>query len=347
MINLRDLIVGYAGEEVCEFIKRNNKNSFDDSLVLYTNNVFNINKEEEFKYKSIINLERINDIKRLNKFFIAVNSKLPVGGLYIGCVETSRLRKKRILNKFPFLIAHIYYFFDFILKRVFPKFWLTKKIYFLITNGRNRVLSKAESYGRLYSSGFQFVAEKQTKEKLYFVFRKQSYPLILENPSYGPVFKMKRIGQFGNEIYCYKFRTMHPYSEFLQEYVYEKNRLAVGGKFRGDFRVNTIGKVLRKFWIDELPMIINVIKGDLKIVGVRPLSAQYLSLYDEELRVLRQKYKPGLIPPFYVDLPNTIDEIIASEKKYLYAFEKRPFMTDLRYFALAIYNIVIKRSRSK
>ena len=347
MINLRDLIVGYAGEDVCEFIKRNNKNSFEDSLVLYTNNVFNINKEEEFKYKSIINLERINDIKRLNKFFIVVNSKLPIGGLHIGCVETSRLRKKRILNKFPFLIAHIYYFFDFLLKRVFPKFWLTKKIYFTITNGRNRVLSKAESYGRLYSCGFKFVSEKQTKDKLYFVFQKHSDPLVQENPSYGPLFKMKRIGQFGNEIYCYKFRTMHPYSEFLQEYVYERNKLAAGGKFRADFRINTLGKILRKFWIDELPMIINVFTGDLKIVGVRPLSRHYLSLYDDELIALRLKHKPGLIPPFYVDLPKTLDEIIASEKKYLFAFEKRPFLTDLRYFILALYNILLKRSRSK
>ena len=170
---LKSLITQEAGEEIYDFVSEYQKGiSEDQTFLISTNNIFNILKESTDKYKAIINLERINDIKRLNKFFIAVNAILPNDGIYIGCVETSRLRKKRILNKFPFLIAHIYYFFDFILKRVFPKFWLTKKIYFTITNGRNRVLSKAESYGRLYSCGFKFVSEKQTKDKLYFVFQK-------------------------------------------------------------------------------------------------------------------------------------------------------------------------------
>lgn len=346
MPNLRDLIIGYAGEEVCDFIKRNNNDSFDDSLVLHTNNIFNINKEIEYKHQSIINLERINDIKRLNKFFISVNSKLPIGGLYIGCVETSRMRKKRILEKFPLVISYIYYFFDFILKRVFPKFWLTKKIYFLITNGRNRILSKAEAYGRLYSCGFKIVDEKQTASKLYFVFQKIKDPLIVENPSYGPLFKMRRIGKNGNDVFFYKLRTMYAYSEFLQEYVYERNKLTAGGKFRGDFRITTLGKFLRKFWIDELPMLYNLLRGDLKIVGVRPISKHYFSLYDKELRDLRIKHKPGLIPPFYVDLPSTLEEIMASEKKYLWAYEKSPFLTDLNYFIKAFYNILFKKSRS-
>ena len=43
-------------------------------------------------------------------------------------------------------------------------------------------------------------------------------------------------------------------------------------------------KLFRKYWVDELPMILNLLKGDLKIVGVRPLSSHYLSLYSEELR---------------------------------------------------------------
>ena len=65
---------------------------------------------------------------------------------------------------------------------------------------------------------------------------------------------------------------MHAYSEYIQAYVYEKNKLAEGGKLKDDFRVSTLGKMFRKYWIDELPMIWNVFRGDLK--NSRSASAQ-------------------------------------------------------------------------
>ena len=67
---------------------------------------------------------------------------------------------------------------------------------------------------------------------------------------------------------------MDAYSEYLQHYVYEKNNLAEGGKMKDDFRISTLGRFFRKYWIDELPMITNLLNGDLKIVGVRPLSSR-------------------------------------------------------------------------
>ena len=139
---------------------------------------------------------------------------------------------------------------------------------------------------------------------------------------------------------------MHPYAEYLQDYVYTHNELQDGGKFRNDFRVSTLGRLMRKFWIDELPMIYNLVKGDLKLVGVRPLSKQYYSLYSKELREKRIKYKPGLIPPFYADLPKTLKEIMASELKYLEEYEKHPFIADTKYFWKAVFNIVFHKARS-
>jgi lipopolysaccharide/colanic/teichoic acid biosynthesis glycosyltransferase len=103
---------------------------------------------------------------------------------------------------------------------------------------------------------------------------------------------------------------------------------------------------MRKCWLDELPMVINLLKGDMKLVGVRPLSRQYFGLYPPELQELRTRFKPGLIPPFYVDLPKTQEEIFDSERRYLEAYEKHPFATDLKYFFLVIYTIVFKRARS-
>ena len=103
---------------------------------------------------------------------------------------------------------------------------------------------------------------------------------------------------------------------------------------------------MRQFWLDELPMIINILKGDLKIVGVRPLSKHYYSLYTKELQDKRIDSKPGLLPPFYVDMPSTLDEIIESELKYLRAYEKRPFLTDMRYFFSICSNIIVRKARS-
>ena len=68
----------------------------------------------------------------------------------------------------------------------------------------------------------------------------------------------KKVGKDGVIINVYKFRTMHPYSEYLQSYIYEQNKLQEGGKFANDFRVTTLGKCMRKLWIDELPMFINL-----------------------------------------------------------------------------------------
>ncbi|MBI9054693.1 MAG: sugar transferase [Bacteroidales bacterium] len=165
-------------------------------------------------------------------------------------------------------------------------------------------------------------------------------------PTYGPLVKLNRVGKNGKIIHVYKLRTMHPYAEYLQEYIYDKSALQEGGKFKDDFRITTLGKFFRKFWIDELPMLINFIRGEMKIIGVRPLSKHYFSLYSTELQEKRTKSKPGLIPPFYVDMPKTLDEIQASEMKYLIAQEKHPFLTDWKYFWKAVWNILFRRARS-
>ena len=120
-----------------------------------------------------------------------------------------------------------------------------------------------------------------------------------------------------------------------------------GGKFKRDYRVTTLGGFMRKYWLDELPMIYNLLRGDMKLVGVRPLSNHFYSLYSKELQQKRNKFKPGLLPPFYADMPKTLSDIENSEMKYLIACEKRGvFITDLRYLFLILNNILIKKARS-
>ena len=297
--------------------------------------------------QNIVNLKRINDIRRINKFFEAVNECLPYEGVFIGCVETKALRKQRILAKFPPVLNWLYYIGDFIFKRFFPKIPVLKQLYFNITKGKSRVITSVEALGRLYSCGFKVVDLHQTDHLLFFIAKKIKEPDFNLSPSYGPLFKMKRSGKNGQPIFVYKLRTMHPFAEYLQEYIYEQNQLCEGGKFKNDIRITTLGKFFRKVWLDEMPMILNFLKGDLKLVGVRPLSSHYLSLYDQELRDLRQQVKPGLVPPFYADMPKTLEEIIASEKRYILAHQKSPFRTDIAYFTKACTNILIKKARSQ
>ena len=140
---------------------------------------------------------------------------------------------------------------------------------------------------------------------------------------------------------------MHPYAEFLQAYMFEKNSLQEGGKIANDIRVTTIGKFMRGCWLDEIPMFINVFRGDMKLVGVRPLSNHYFNLYTKELQEKRTKFRPGLLPPFYADMPKTLDEIQASEMRYLELCEKRGcLITDTMYAWKIFDNIVFKKARS-
>src|SRR5690606_24682592 len=106
------------------------------------------------------------------------------------------------------------------------------------------------------------------------------------------------------------------------------NNLDEGGKFKNDFRIPTWGRWMRRLWLDELPMIINVLRGEMKLVGVRPLSRHYFNLYPPEIQELRTRHTPGLLPPFYRDLPKAFDEIVASEARYLRSYEKMPLRTD-------------------
>ena len=263
------------------------------------------------------------------------------------CVESKCIQKKKIFNKLPPIVSHVFYIYYFLCNRFFPKLPFTSKLYLWMTGGKTRVMSKTEAMGRMYALGFEIVDEKRIGDKFYFVFRKIKKPLIDHVPTYGIIFRMMRKGKNGKLIYVYKMRTMDAYSEYLQKYVYEQNNLDKGGKFKNDFRVSTLGKILRKYWIDELPMIINLLKGDIKLVGVRPLSAHYLSLYSHALREKRSNHKPGLLPPFYADMPETISQIMASEMRYLHSYERSPFKTDVKYLLRILHRILIKRARSK
>lgn len=335
-----------SGKEVYEyFLKNTDIDSRKTLIVSTTTPLYNLYNPNEFN--AIINLMRVNNIRFINKFFEAVNEKLEEGNVFIGCFETFTARKNRKkITKLP-IIGNLYYGVEFVFRRVFPKVPGLKRIYFFATKGKNRLLSKAEILGRLVSCGFEIVDYKHIGGLTYFVTKKVKEPSFDMRPSYGPLYTMPRMGKNGKIIGVYKFRTMHPYAEYLHDYILKTNGYAETGKPANDFRLAPWGKFMRQFWLDELPQLINLLKGDLKLVGVRPVGKRYHEDIPKDLQELRLKHKPGCIPP-YVALNRKSDKgsVQNAEREYLEEKTKHPYTTDTKYFFKAVFNIIFKKKRS-
>ena len=202
----------------------------------------------------------------------------------------------------------------------------TSRLYYDITKGRKRMLSKTEVLGRLYYCGFA-VDEIVPMGHIEYVFaHRHSQPYPQEQfKVYGPLIKLPRVCKNKEIRYFYKMRTMHPYAEYIQKYVFDaRGGMDIADKSNDDWRITNWGKFMRKYWLDELPMLFNWLKGDVKLVGVRPLSKTMFETYPKWLQDKRTLTRPGLIPPFYIDHPKTFDELFASEDKYLTEYLKNP-----------------------
>lgn len=299
-------------------------------------------------YHAIFVLRPLHTIYELDVFLANANHHLDNGGYLMCNCRTSAVKKAVIYSRYPKGVNRVYYGFHYLWHRVFPKIKGLKNIYFAATKGRNRTFHRVEILGRLYHAGFEVLYENTAHGEFRVLARKVKEPVTEGVPSSSPIAKLNRVGKGGRIITVYKFRTMYSYSEYLQEYVYQHRRLDNTGKFYHDYRVNTIGALLRKTWLDELPMVVNMLKGEMKLVGVRPLSRQFFNLYTPEMQQLRIRTKPGLLPPLYYEKvqPETLEGIQESERRYIESYLKHPLRTDWRYFWGIMGNIFIKHKHS-
>lgn len=107
--------------------------------------------------------------------------------------------------------------------------------------------------------------------------------IFIKFSSPGPVFFIqKRVGKNGREFNLFKFRTMYNRKRVAKEEVYKDNK-----------EVTSIGYFLRRLKIDELPQILNILKGDMSLVGPRPFLPSQISHLDENGKI-RLQVKPGL-----------------------------------------------------
>lgn len=108
--------------------------------------------------------------------------------------------------------------------------------------------------------------------------------IIIKLDSKGPIFfRQVRVGKNGKKFKIFKFRTM----------VVDAEKKGLHITVDGDSRITKSGKFLRKFKIDELPQLINVLIGDMSFVGPRPEVPKYVEMYDENQRSIL-KIRPGI-----------------------------------------------------
>lgn len=152
----------------------------------------------------------------------------------------------------------------------------------------------------------------------------------------GPViFKQLRIGENGKIFKIYKFRTMIKNAEFIGSGLFN---------VRDDFRVTRVGKILRKTSIDEIPQLINILRGEMSFVGPRPPVIYELGDYknfDERLKK-RFTVKPGITGYAQVYGRNSLswEEKIFFDLKYIDDFKKYGILIDFKVLFLTVIAVL-------
>lgn len=128
----------------------------------------------------------------------------------------------------------------------------------------------------------------------------------------GPVFfRQERVGLRGRAFWIVKFRTM----------VRDASRLAPNVSPLNDPRVTRVGGVLRNWYLDELPQLFNVLKGDMSLVGPRPETPEFVALYQpEEQRVLQ--VRPGMAGPSTLAFMDESEMLAAAEDPHRFYAER-------------------------
>jgi undecaprenyl-phosphate galactose phosphotransferase len=161
---------------------------------------------------------------------------------------------------------------------------------------------------------------------------------MIKLTSKGPVFfSHERVGRGGKPFQCWKFRTMYPDAQNRLKDILENNptlqkEWLENQKLKHDPRITTIGKLLRKSSLDELPQFWNVLKGDLSVVGPRPILAEevarHYGIKAEKILAIR----PGLTGLWQVSGRNNISysSRVHLDEKYV---DTRTLLLDIKLIA--------------
>ena len=152
--------------------------------------------------------------------------------------------------------------------------------------------------------------------------------ILIDSPGASPIFSQVRVGRDGKEFVFYKFRSMKPNAESELDDLLKFNEMkGPAFKIKKDPRITRIGRIIRKTSLDELPQLINILKGDMSIVGPRPAIPREVEQYNDYQKQ-RLLVSPGLtcywqIQPHRNDM--TFDEWMELDLKYI---KERSFLVD-------------------
>ncbi|MGE0229514.1 MAG: sugar transferase [Dehalococcoidia bacterium] len=167
--------------------------------------------------------------------------------------------------------------------------------------------------------------------------------LVVKATSSGPaLFRQARCGRGGASFTCWKFRTMVYNAEAARDALLPSNECSGPVfKIRRDPRVTTIGRVLRKTSIDELPQLWNVLRGDMSLVGPRPPLPGEVTAYSARERE-RLSVRPGLTGLWQVSGRSNLsfERWIELDLEYV---QRRSFLLDLRVLVLTIPAVITGR----
>lgn len=156
----------------------------------------------------------------------------------------------------------------------------------------------------------------------------------------GPIiFKQIRVGKNGKEFFIYKFRSMRIDAEKIKSTLLSKNEVSGAMfKMKNDPRITKIGKFIRKTSLDEIPQFVNVLKGDMSLVGPRPPLREEVdsySKYDKQ----RLMVTPGISGLWQVSGRSNLSfsEMVELDLKYI---QKRSAWLDLKIMLKTIWHII-------
>ena len=136
--------------------------------------------------------------------------------------------------------------------------------------------------------------------------------IVMESPGW-PIYKSRRVREGGKEFYCFKLRSMYSDAEKRLKEILEKDpskreEWEKYRKIKDDPRITKIGKIIRKFSIDELPQFLNVLKGDMSVVGPRAITKEEVEkYYKEEGKFYYFSVKPGITGLWQISGRNDMD----------------------------------------
>tara|TARA_Y100000590_G_scaffold464965_1_gene635813 strand:+ start:1157 stop:2068 length:912 start_codon:yes stop_codon:yes gene_type:complete len=210
--------------------------------------------------------------------------------------------------------------------------------YILFDSSKVR-LHKIEISGLLMYRGFEMVGNLPKLDKKFILAKKSYEKSVIKSPSTKFLITLDRVGYKGKNIKIHKFRSMYKYSEFLHQGMLENSNLSNIGKIKGDPRITPLGRFMRKYWIDEIPQIYDLLTFKIKLVGIRAMSYAFFDQYPDTYKEKFYKVKPGLIGPIFDEKNTGFNQIVKIEEKYLDEYLKSPFMTDFKLFFKTLFMI--------